>query len=79
MPDGFATAHRGVRSGSNARLVKVACPVFILNPSRDLRPVSIEAARFLPQPVARTLADLDRDISILPPERIAHEIGTFLE
>ncbi|MGC6329236.1 alpha/beta fold hydrolase [Rhizorhabdus sp. FW153] len=76
--DRFTWAYKGVWGWDFTRLQHVSCPVLVLQPAEDLRAVSLEAARLLPDAVVRELPDLDRDIFDIAPEILAHEIRSFL-
>lgn len=76
--DRFTWAYKGVWGWDFARLALVTCPVMVLQPAEELRSVSLEAARVLPNAVVRELPDLDREIFDIAPEILAHEIRSFL-
>lgn len=76
--DRFTWAYRGVWSYDFSRLAKLDLPVLLLQPFETLREPALAAARLIPGCVVQELPDLDRDIFDLAPERLAHDLRTFL-
>jgi pimeloyl-ACP methyl ester carboxylesterase len=73
----FTWAYQGVWAYDYARLPLVTQPALVLQTGEDLAKWSAAAAELLPQATIRTLAELDRDVFDVAPQRIADELRTF--